>query len=345
MNLNDGQGGEFLSSSSHHSHTNDFADAESNNSTTHSPSPADAFLGEESDSQETTDMILAALFLLAALAALSRMKKSYNEGTETSVVTAFYTLILMTSILRFVWFAIPSSYLEPSYAPAPVMAFHSHMWFRTFISELLLAAGSLSLFSIFILILVYWADILKKYFYPGARRSKPMSTFLKMVSFLCGLQGVNCLLFLANVYSSEGMILFDSIILGVVSLICVAEISIFSHRFRTVLRTLGAINQVSTESQVRRIVWITVTGNVFFLIRGILEISLTIILVLYWRQHESFSKAFSDDWWDTYILIKHSSEICILFIMLYILQSRFSNSPARGNYEEVHPDEVSSAQP
>lgn len=86
------------------------------------------------------------------------------------------------------------------------------------------------------------------------------------------MSGVNCGLFLLKFYSSEGMILVDSIILGAVSLICVFEISIFSHRFRTVLRTLGAINQVSTESQVKRIVWITVTGNVFFLVRATLEI-------------------------------------------------------------------------
>jgi hypothetical protein len=58
-------------------------------------------------------------------------------------------------------------------------------------------------------------------------------------------------LFLLKFYTSEGMILVDSLLLGIVSLICVAEISIFSHRFRTVLRTLGAINQVSTESQVK----------------------------------------------------------------------------------------------
>lgn len=51
------------------------------------------------------------------------------------------------------------------------MAFSGH-WIGTFVSELLLAFGSLTLFSIFILILVYWADILKKYFFPGVKRNK-----------------------------------------------------------------------------------------------------------------------------------------------------------------------------
>ncbi|CAN0511663.1 unnamed protein product, partial [Laminaria digitata] len=35
------------------------------------------------------------------------------------------------------------------------------------------------------------------------------------------------------------------------SLVCSVEISRLSHRFRTVLRTLGAVNQISTDGQVR----------------------------------------------------------------------------------------------
>jgi hypothetical protein len=72
------------------------------------------------------------------------------------------------------------------------------------LSEVLLTAGSLALFSIFILILVYWADILEKYFYPGARRSRPMMTFTVLVSGLVILEVFNSILFLATAYSSEG---------------------------------------------------------------------------------------------------------------------------------------------
>ena len=45
------------------------------------------------------------------------------------------------------------------------------------------------------------------------------------------------------------MTLLDSLMLALLSMICVVEISIFSHRFRTVLTTLGAINQVSGGKQ------------------------------------------------------------------------------------------------
>ena len=250
-------------------------------------------------------------------------------GAETTVVTAFYSLILITSALRAVWFLIPKSYLEPSYTPSATMAFdavNSPGWLGVFMSEMLVSVGSLCLFSIFILILVYWADILKKYFYPGARRTKPMITFLTLVSLLALSIVVNAILFLCGLYSSEGMLLVNALLLAAVSIVCVCEITIFSNKFRTVLMTLGAINQVSTESQVKRIMWITVTGNLFFATRALLEIVFGTTLLVYWYRHGSVDEVVTHTTWDIYIWVKHLSEVAILCLMLYILQSRFTTA-------------------
>ena len=268
-------------------------------------------------------------------------------GAETTVVTAFYSLILLTATLRTIWFIIPSTFWSPYYTPHAVMAFDPQRpeWKFKFIEILLVGAGSLCLFSIFILILVYWADILKKYFYPGARRSKPMVTFLVLVAVLLILQILNATLFLMKNYSTEGMILVNAVTLSLVSLVCVCEITIFSHRFRTVLKTLGAINQVSTESQVKRIVWITVTGNLFFFTRAFIETIFAVLLILYWHQNGTVAEVFSHTLWDAYILLKHWSEVAILALMLYILQSRFTTNMdgsedaavdgGKGGYEPV----------
>lgn len=249
-------------------------------------------------------------------------------GAETTVVTAFYSLILLTATLRTIWFIIPSTFWSPYYTPHAIMAFDSDHpeWVLKFLEILLAGAGSLCLFSIFILILVYWADILKKYFYPGARRSKPMVTFLVLVSVLLIVQILNATLFLMKNYSSEGMILVNAVTLSLVSLVCVCEITIFSHRFRTVLKTLGAINQVSTESQVKRIVWITVTGNLFFFTRAAIETIFAVMLIVYWHKYGTVAEVFSHTLWDAYILLKHWSEVAILALMLYILQSRFTTN-------------------
>mmetsp|Transcript_6136 Transcript_6136/g.8030 ORF Transcript_6136/g.8030 Transcript_6136/m.8030 type:complete len:355 (+) Transcript_6136:31-1095(+) len=284
---------------------------------------------EETTFEKVSDIILGLAFLGTTIVAAKRMAMSRSQGgPETTVVTAFYSLILVTSVVRAVWFLIPDSVMNPSYTPTAVMAFDPNYpsWPGEFISQILTSAGSLSLFSIFILILVYWADILKKYFYPGARRSKPMVTFIALVILLVLIEVVNCILFLTKVYSSEGMILVNAILLSTVSIICVCEITIFSHRFRTVLKTLGAINQVSTESQVKRIVWITLTGNLFFFTRAFLETIFAFMLVIYWSRTGTVAEVFSHSLWDSYMLLKHWSEVAILCLMLYILQSRFTTN-------------------
>lgn len=253
-----------------------------------------------------------------------------GQQAETAVVTAFYSLILVTSGLRSLWFLIPSGVWQPTYTPLAVYAFdpeHSY-WIGAAFSELLVTAGSLCLFSIFILILVYWADILKKYFHPGSRRSLPMVTFLFLVVTLFALEVVNLACFLLGLYTTEGMILYNAVLLAAVSTVCVVEITVFSHRFRTVLKTLGAINQVSTDSQVRRIVWITVTGNLFFVTRALLEIVFAVTLAIYWAKHGTVDKVFRHVYWDMYIAVKYLSEVTILALMLYILQSRFSSASA-----------------
>lgn len=275
------------------------------------------------------DIALGLAFLLTAYVAFRRMSISQQQpqgGAETTVVTAFYSLIFATSCLRAGWFLVPSKVWQPSYTPMAVYAWDDDhpAWVGAALSELTVTAGSLTLFSIFILILVYWADILKKYFHPGSRRMLPMFAFFALVLTLVGLEIINVVMFLLKFYTTEGMILFNACLLALVSMICVCEITIFSHRFRTVLKTLGAINQVSTDAQVKRIVWITVTGNLFFFTRAFLEALFAVTLCIFWRQHHSVAKVFTHAWWDTFVLFKYCSEVTILALMLYILQTRFT---------------------
>mmetsp|Transcript_7862 Transcript_7862/g.18945 ORF Transcript_7862/g.18945 Transcript_7862/m.18945 type:complete len:330 (+) Transcript_7862:173-1162(+) len=289
----------------------------------------DAATPAETEFERFVDAIMGIAFFITAVFAAKRMTWTRQQGgAETTVVTAFYSLILLTSVLRAIFFLIPATVWVPSYVPVAVFAWDPDYpsWIGAALSEFVLMSGSLALFSIFILILVYWADILKKYFHPASRRSIPMVTFLGLVALLVVLELINTGCFLFGLYTTEGMILFNSVMLAVVSIICVCEITIFSHRFRTVLKTLGAINQVSTDSQVKRIRWITVTGNLFFFTRAFLETVLCIYLVLWWKDERTVARTFTHFWWDTYVMTKSFSEITILSLMLYILQSRFAGA-------------------
>ena len=152
-----------------------------------------------------------------------------------------------------------------------------------------------------------------------------MTTFMVLVSSLAGIMILVVLLFLAKVYTTEGMILFHALLLAAVSLVCVGEITIFSQRFRTVLKTLGAINQVSTDTQIKRIVWFTITGNLFFGTRAALELVFSGTVAWYWHENGTVARTFTHAWWDTYTILKYASEVTILALMLYILQSRFQS--------------------
>jgi hypothetical protein len=287
--------------------------------------------------EKYSDYVLGAAFLIVAAVAAKRIRVNHylhrvgaSGGAESAVMTSFYSLILATAAVRALYFLIPAEWWQPSYTPVAVYAWDTEhpAWVGYALAELTVTAGSLTLFSIFILILVYWADILKKYYNPGSRRNLPMSTFLLLVILLVGTELINMLLFLLGYYTTEGMILFNAVLLAATSMVCVAQITLFSRKFQNVLKTLGAINQVSTDSQVRRIVWITVTGNLFFLTRAGLETVFAGYLMAYWWENQTVARAFSHTWWDTYTVVKYVSELTILALMLHILQSRFSNTTA-----------------
>lgn len=300
--------------------------------------------------EKYSDYVLGGAFLLTAAVAATRIRSNRSRGgsggnaaatgvaPESAVMTAFYSLILVTAAVRALYFLVPAAWWQPSYTPVAVYAWDSDhpAWVGYTLAELTVTVGSLTLFSIFILILVYWADILKKYYNPGSRRSLPMSTFLLLVVLLVGTEVVNMLLFLLGYYTTEGMILFNALLLAATSIVCVAQITLFSRKFQNVLKTLGAINEVSTDSQVRRIVWITVTGNLFFLTRAGLETVFAGYLLVYWWQNKTVARAFSHAWWDTYTVIKYGSELTILALMLHILQSRFSNTTTTSHHPNAN---------
>ena len=103
--------------------------------------------------EEIFDAILGTCFLITAIFAAKRMTWTRQQGgAETTVVTAFYSLILITSILRALWFLIPATVWQPSYTPIAVFAWDSNhpAWMGAALSEVVLTAGSLALFSIFI---------------------------------------------------------------------------------------------------------------------------------------------------------------------------------------------------
>lgn len=202
------------------------------------------------------------------------------------MITLFYSLIFLSSLFRAIWFLIPSSLLEESYAPVAVIAWSSKGWFGTLISEILLNIGSLSLYGVFILVTCYWSTMMRKVKIEpldksGVVRPKPrglgaIKMFIYIMAAIVGIELLSLLLFVCTVVNSEGMILLDSIMLSVVAIVTSTFMTILSARIRLVLSTIGASNASSTRPQTNRILAMTRVGNAFFFCKVAVELAFTI---------------------------------------------------------------------
>lgn len=237
------------------------------------------------------DLILGVAFLLITGFSSVRIIRNFSPTGGRKVITTFNILIFVAAAVRAVWFLIPNDILETSYAPESQIAFRDPGWVGTLISELMLVTGSLSLYGIFILVACYWVNMLQKLnsnvapiTQSGFARFKAhslgtMETFGIIMSFIIFCEGINICLFLSGVFNSEQMILYDAIMLSVVSVAVIAEITILSNQIQTVLQNLEAINNRNSQPQIRRIFAIIVVANVFFITRVILECTLAVVFV------------------------------------------------------------------
>jgi len=327
---------------------------------------------DETDQEKLEDSCLGVCFLILTLwsgyrlaLALPALKHSIDRGGGR-VIASFYSLIFITSFLRSAWFLIPTEFLEGSYVPVAKKAYSSHKWVGVFVSEVLLALGSMFLFSIFILIAAFWAHMLRRVDgvdeiklhinekeggnreddkeEEGVSKQGPLHNFALMMAALVFTEGVNFVLFLLRFYDSEGMLLYDSILLSIISLATLIEFTIFSSRIQHVLKTISAVNANSTTMQRNRIISITTAANIFFVIHFIVEGALSGSLVLAWHQGRSFDTVLQKaGWWELYIRLKHWSEVIVLIMALMVsLPSgdHVNSSMNRRDYEAIPDAEV-----
>jgi hypothetical protein len=244
--------------------------------------------------QKRLDLVLGIAFLLITVFSSVRILRSFSLSSGRKVITTFNILIFMASALRAVWFLVPNDLLETSYTPEPQIAFLSPGWAGTLGSELLMQLGSLSLYGIFILIACYWVNMLRKLnsntgtsVLHKSQRLGTIEMFLGIMLVLCTCEVINIALFCSGHFNSEQMILYDSILLTVISVAAVAEISLLSHQIQTVLRNLEAINNRNSQPQIRRIFAIIIVANSFFVTRVVLECALAVYLSLLMKGERS----------------------------------------------------------
>lgn len=251
--------------------------------------------------------IFGFLFLFVTILALYRVYLYRDFSGRGKVVTIFYSLISFTSFVRSIWF-FSFSYTDSYYLPIHPLLFTEPGAGWCLLSEALNSLGSSGLYLIFILIACYWSQLLTdtsnasynarltesesdSFLSPfiafiRQRELSMMQLFGFNIAVLLICSCINVLLFTSKVFDSEDMILYDSVELTVVSLATMFALTLLSRRIQTLLLMIGAINNSSTQAQIRRIVAITYAANIFFVARVSIEVSFLIaILVLYIRKY------------------------------------------------------------
>ena len=241
--------------------------------------------------EKRQDLFLGVAFLLITGFSSIRIIRNFSPTGGRKVITTFNILIFMASSIRAVWFLLPNDLLETSYTPQPLVAFQDYGWIGAFFSELMLSTGSMCLYGIFILVACYWVNMLQKLNTntvtvprSGLERFKvnnlgTMEVFGIIMGIFVLLEGINICLFLTGFFNSEQMILYDAIMLSVVSVAVITEITILSSQIQSVLQNLEAINNRNSQPQIRRIFAIILVANVFFVTRVILECTVAVYLV------------------------------------------------------------------
>jgi hypothetical protein len=115
---------------------------------------------------------LGCLFSLLAVFALQRTLSPFCENTMNAngaintpgkVIITFYFLILLSALLRAVWFFLPVVSLQGSYSTPLVSAYSSTdtYWTGYVLCQFIQSSGSISVYSVFMLISSYWQDTVR----------------------------------------------------------------------------------------------------------------------------------------------------------------------------------------
>lgn len=234
------------------------------------------------------DISLGTCFLLISIVALVRTRLYFDPWGQGRVITTFNLLMFFTGLIRSIWFLIPSYILEGSYVPEPIIALESDKWIGCIVSELLLLVGSLLLYSQFILLALYWSYILlntaapRTAGKPGKKEWSPMSSFTLIMATIVLLECANITLFIMQIFNSQEMIIYDSIMLSILSIGTLTAVCVYSSRIRTVMGKVSKLNRYANVSsamtiQSRRIFQITVGAFIFFAGRVSVELSFAIV--------------------------------------------------------------------
>lgn len=246
----------------------------------------------EGNGRYDTFILEIILVLVACFSAWKMVSFCNPEGGGRSI-TSFYALIAITAIVRLGCILFESYLLQE---PLDVMAFSTAYWWDITIAEASQILGTIMIYSVFILLVCFWSHMSTKVQEREMAESRPLvgrqsalprrgpveKFSLIMIMFFV-VEISNYVLFMMGFYDSVALIAYDSIVIGSMSAILLVEMSFFSTRIQSILKTIAAINSDSSPYQIKRIRAITIVNVCYLLVRLIVESVSLYTLYHNWR--------------------------------------------------------------
>ncbi|KAF0695520.1 Aste57867_13662 [Aphanomyces stellatus] len=291
------------------------------------------------------DTMLAVGYAIATLVALWALCSHLSGTTRDGATTGFYVLLCLASLVRGVWFSTPYGVHVSGYVPQHLHIFEDG-WGMLFLSEVAEMLGTLLLYSIFILMVVFWSDILHRAFDPHAyAASHPMRVFLSLAFFLLIFMSTGFLLFALDRIDSLLLLMYNDVAVALVSTICALSVVVYCCRIRTVLIAFLEVSKIETTARIQTVTRTGVLCASFLVLNAAFEAYMG--FQMYRLQAvPDVPPQDSMSWW-LLIMAKHLAEVFVLYALLYILWGA-SDAPAetraqtemRRHYEAI-PDVAS----
>ncbi|TYZ61948.1 hypothetical protein PybrP1_000682 [[Pythium] brassicae (nom. inval.)] len=282
------------------------------------------------------DTALAVAYGGACFFAFWALAAHAQAPARQSATLGFYLLMGLAALTRAAWFATPYGVMSVLVEPRN-LAMGDDGWQLFLVGEAVELLGSFLLYSIFVLIVVFWADMLRRLFTNGNVRSHPLRLFCGVLAATAALQALGFGVFVARKADAFWLMTYDDCVLSLLSLGALVAVLVYSFRMKTVLQAFLEVSQIDTTDRIKAVNWAT-SICAFFLVANALFLGYSIVSLAHFHQVGVYLQP--KFWW-LFVASKHVVEVVVLYLLLYTLWGKSADdAEGKDGYEPI-PDYLS----
>ncbi|CAH0479928.1 unnamed protein product [Peronospora belbahrii] len=278
------------------------------------------------------DTVLALFYGVACFFSFWAFAMHAQSPSRQAATLGFYLLMGLASLTRVLWFATPYGVQSVLVAPRRIIMGEDG-WAQFLVAEIVELLGSFLLYSVFMLIVVFWADMLRRLFTHDSVRSHPLRLFFSILGTMATIQAIGFAMFAAKRVDSYWLMIYDDVVMCLLSIGSLAAVLVYSFRMKTVLQAFLEVSQIDTTDRIKAVNWAT-SVCAFFLISNTVFLTYSIVSLAHFHQAGVYLES---KWWWLFVASKHLVEIFVLYFLLYTLWGKSSDDAenSKDGYEPI----------